>query len=745
MSGLLVFCIVSFCFLSVSFFAFSLIRALFCANYAPVLFNFCLSLQLKVLHLKTKTVTESPFLGVFTTTDKNDKSIKNDKMKQMIGIAGILLLGALGAQAGNYTVKSPDGKLAVNVSCEGGKASYTVDYEGKRMLSPSALGLVANYGDFSQKLSMGALKGGEVRHLSYNMSRIKKSHIRKDAVEATIGFLNEKKDSMTLHLHVSNNDIAYKYEMSRPKKDNPKAVIIYNEVSGFNFPEKTTTFLCPQITPMTGWERTKPSYEEEYTPDAQMNVKSQFGVGYTFPCLFKVGSDGWVLVSETGVSSAYPGSRLSDYEPGKGYTIAFPQKGENNGFGSEYAGIPLPGETPWRTITVGSSLAPIVETTIPYDVVEPLYEASQQYKPSRYTWSWLIWQDGSINYDDQVKMIDVAAAQGYEAILVDNWWDKQIGRKRIEELSKYAQSKKVSLMLWYNSNGFENDAPQTPRQIMNNAIARKKEMAWMKKIGVVGIKVDFFGGDKQETMKLYEDILSDANDYGLEVIFHGCTLPRGWERMYPNYVSSEAALASENVYFTDYHAKKEAFEMTMHPFSRNAVASFDWGGVMMNKYFSKDNKSRHQRFTSDIFEMATAITNQSSVNCICLYPNNLQDVPQWELDWLKNVPTDWEDTRFVAGYPTKYAVIARKAGNQNGSGAALSAGKWFVGGLNATDKPLALTLDLPMFAGKTVTYLTDQPKKKGEKFFTSVKKTLKVGKDGKAKVVIQPNGGIIIE
>ena len=665
-------------------------------------------------------------------------------MKQKKILSGILLLSAICAQANNYTVTSPDGKLAVNVECKEGKAFYTVNYDGKQMLGASALGLVANYGDFSQNLKMGALKS-EKKHLAYKMTRIKKEKIEKDASEATIGFLNSKKDSMTLHLHVSNNDIAYKYEMSRPKKDNPKSVIIYNEVSGFNFPEKTTTFLCPQITPMTGWERTKPSYEEEYTPDAPMNVKSQFGVGYTFPCLFKVGSDGWVLVSETGVSSSYPGCRLSDYEPGKGYTIAFPQKGENNGFGSEYAGIPLPGETPWRTITVGSSLAPVVETTIPYDVVEPLYEASQTYKPSRYTWSWLIWQDNSVNYDDQVKMVDVAAAQGYEAILVDGWWDKQIGRKRIEELSKYAKSKKVSLMLWYNSNGFENDAPQTPRQIMNNSIARKKEMAWMKKIGIVGIKVDFFGGDKQETMKLYEDILSDANDYGLEVIFHGCTMPRGWERMYPNYVSSEAALASENVYFTDYHAKKEAFEMTMHPFSRNAVASFDWGGVMMNKYFSKDNKSRHQRYTSDVFEMATAITNQSSVNCICLYPNNLQDVPQWELDWLKNVPTAWEDTKFIAGYPTKYAVVARKSSVENGSGAALTAGRWFVGGLNATDKPLALTLDLPMFAGKTVTYITDQPKKKGEKFFTSVKKALKVGKDGKAKVVIQPNGGIIIE
>ena len=658
---------------------------------------------------------------------------------------GLFLLAALCAQANNYTVKSPDGKLQVNVECEGGKVSYTVDYEGKQMLTRSALGLVANYGDFSQNLTMGKLTDMGVEHVAYDESRIKKAHVEKDVVEAYIGFLNEKKDSMTLHLHVSNNDMAYRYELIRPKKDNPKSVIIYKEVSGFNFPQQTTTFLCPQITPMTGWKRTKPSYEEEYTPDAPMNVKSQFGVGYTFPCLFKVGEDGWALVSETGVTSGYPGSRLSDYDPEHGYTIAFPQKGENNGIGSEYAGIPLPGETPWRTITIGKTLAPIVETTIPFDVVAPLYEPSINYKPARYTWSWLIWQDNSVNYDDQIKMIDVAAAQGYEAVLVDGCWDTQIGYGRIEELSKYAQSKGVKLMLWYNSNGFENDAPQTPRQVMNNSIARKRDMAWMKKIGVCGIKVDFFGGDKQETMKLYEDILSDANDYGLEVIFHGCTMPRGWERMYPNYVASEAALASENVYFTDYHAKKEAFEMTMHPFSRNAVGSFDWGGVMMNKYMSRDNKSRHQRFTSDVFEMATAITNQSSVNCVCLYPNNLEDVPQWELDWLKAVPTAWEDVKFIAGYPTQYAVVARKASSANGSTAQKSNGKWFVGGLNATDKPLTLTLDLPMFAGKTVEYLTDMPKKKGEKFFTSVKKTLKVGKDGKAKVTIQPMGGIVID
>ena len=648
-------------------------------------------------------------------------------------LSSILLLGAVCAQANNYTVTSPNGKLVMNVKCEGGKASYTVDLNGKQMLAASALGLVANYGDFSQGLTMGALKGAP-KHLTYAMDHTKKSHVEKDVYEATIGFLNAKKDSMTLHLHVSDNDVAYKYEMIRPKKDNPKSVIIYNEVSGFNFPEKTTTFLCPQITPMTGWERTKPSYEEEYTPDAQMNVKSQFGVGYTFPCLFKVGEDGWVLVSETGVSSAYPGSRLSDYEPGKGYTVAFPQKGENNGVGSEFAGIPLPGETPWRTITVGSSLAPIVETTIPFDVVEPLYEASQNYKPSRYTWSWLIWQDNSVNYDDQVKMIDVAAAQGYEAILVDAWWDKQIGRNRIEELAKYAKSKNVSLMLWYNSNGVANDAPQGPRGIMDNIVARKKEMAWMKSIGIKGIKVDFFGGDKQHTMQQYEDILSDANDYGIQVIFHGCTLPRGWERMYPNYVSSEAVLASENVFFSDYHAKQEGFELTMHPFCRNAVGAMDWGGTIMNKYLSKDNKSRHRRYTTDVFEMASAIMNQAAIQCIAIYPNNLSELPQHEIDFLKSVPTTWDETKFIAGYPGKYAVVARRHGD-----------KWYVAGLNGTDQVMKLTLNLPMLAGKSVTYYHETASKDKKALWpVSQMKTVKVDKKGNLKVEMQPKGGLIV-
>ena len=659
----------------------------------------------------------------------------------------LALLMSVSVMADEKVVSSPDGRLVVTVSCNEGRASYSLKYDGVELLKPSSLGLKTNVGDFTKGLKMLPEAKQETLRYAYLLSRSKFSSVAVVANRLEVSFETETKIPMSIIFCVKDNDVAIKYQLGRGPKDNPKCAVVYSEATAFNMHDETRTFLCPQITPMTGWERTKPSYEEEYEADAPMNQKSKFGVGYTFPCLFRIPSVSnvqsvaaspqqkfhWLLISETGVSSAYCGSRLSDYEVGKGYTVAYPQAGENNSFGSEFAGIALPGETPWRTITVGNSLKPIVETTVPFDFVTPLYEPSMEYQPGRYTWSWLIWQDNSINYEDQVKFIDLAAAQGYEYTLVDNWWDTQIGREKIEKLSEYAQSKGVHLLLWYNSNGFENDAPQGPRNVMNSSITRKKYMAWMQKIGVKGIKVDFFGGDKQETMRLYEEILSDANDYGIQVIFHGCTLPRGWERMYPNYVGSEGALASENVYFTDYHAKKEGFEMSMHPFSRNAVGAFDWGGVIMNRYLSKDNKSRHQRFTSDVFEMATAITNQCSVNCIAMQPNNLQELPQFELDFLRQIPTSWDETRFIDGYPTRYAVIARRIGN-----------KWYVGGINGTDKPMTLALQLPMFAGKTVNYIVDEPKKDGEILPTAAMKTLKVDKKGIAKVTIQPMGGIIL-
>ena len=662
------------------------------------------------------------------------------KRNLLISLLALLPLLLMAREA---KVGSPNGQLVVTISDEGGRATYSVQLDGQQVLLPSQLGFMADMGDFTTGLS---IKGEQTERISksYDLWQAKQKHIRYEANQLRLSFENAKGQKMAVVFNVSDNNIAFRYEIPRQKDDNPKCAIITKEATAFRMPETTTTFLTPQIDPMKGWERTKPSYEEEYKADAPMNVRSQYGQGYTFPCLFKVGrgfeipynrqSDGlgeslWVLVSETGVNSLYCGSHLNDYKDGA-YTIAYPQAGENNGFGSATASIPLPGVTPWRTITVGASLKPIVETTIAYDVVEPLYEPSIEYKGGRYTWSWLIWQDNSINYDDQVKFIDLAAAMGYEYCLVDNWWDQNIGRERIAELSKYAQSKGVSLLLWYNSNGHWNDAPQTPRNCMDTPMARDREMAWMKSIGVKGIKVDFFAGDKQETMKLYEDILYDANRYGIACVFHGCTIPRGWERMYPNYVASEAVLASENVFFGEHAAIQEPFELTLHPFCRNAVGTMDWGGVIMNKYLSPDNKSRHTRKTTDLFEIATAFTNQTAVQCIAMQPNNLDELPQVELDFLKGIPTTWDETRFIDGYPGKYVVLARRHGTQ-----------WYVAGLNAQKEPLSLTLDLSQFNVKT--QFVDQTDKR--KNVVGVQMLpLKADKKGFSKITMQPNGGIVL-
>ena len=650
-------------------------------------------------------------------------------MKKLILVATSLLV-TLGALAEDVKATSPDGRLVVNVSCEGGRLYYDATLDGQRMLEKSALGLKTSIGDFTRDLSI------LTSHLSpltssYSMRGTKASSHDYKATKAVIDMENKDHQRFSIIFQVSNNDIAFRYTIPRQNvgRKEMKRVRIKSELSSFNFPDGTTTFISPQIGPETGWEQTKPSYEEGYSADAPMDTPSQYGHGYIFPALFHLGG-GWALVSETGVGSNYCGSHLSDYQSGVGYTVAYPDAGENNGYGTDFAAIPLPGETPWRTITLGQTLKPIVETTISYDLVEPLYKPSTDYKPGRYTWSWLIWQDKSINYDDQVKFIDLASAMGFEYCLVDNWWDTQIGRDRIEGLSKYAQSKGVHLLLWYNSNGFWNDAPQGPRDCMSTAIAREKEMKWMQSIGIKGIKVDFFGGDKQETMRLYEDILSDANRYGLQVVFHGCTVPRGWERMYPNFVASEAVLASENVFFNEGAAIKQPFDLTLHPFCRNATASMDWGGIIMNKHLSPDNKSRHTRKTTDIFELASGLIMQTSVQCVAMQPNNLGELPEFELDFLRRLPTTWEETRFIDGYPGRYVVLARKATN----------GQWYIAGLNAQKEPLTLTLDLPMFApGETLRYYVDEPSGKPTVI------PIKIDKKGRAKVTIQPNGGLIIQ
>lgn len=627
-------------------------------------------------------------------------------------------------QAQTTSVSSPNKKIQLDVAITNGTAHYSISYLKEEFLSKSPLGLLSSVGDFSTGLKLVSYKTNKIKE-SYSLNRSKVSKVNYNANELKYTLTNAVNDTIHILFRVTDSDVAFSYII--PK--NGKGAIdctINKEITGFKLPAGTTTFITPQAPPQAGWEKTKPSYEEEYTREEPVGTKSQYGLGYTFPALFHLDKKGWLLISETGVSDTYVGTRLNDATDGI-YTIAFPQAGENNNIGNVTATATLPMQTSWKTITIGQTLKPIVESTASTDVVKPIVNSPKIFNPGRSSWSWIVWQDASCNYKDQVTYIDLAAALKCEFILIDALWDVNIGKEKMAELVNYAKSKNVSVLLWYNSNGQWNSAPQTPKDKMNTSEARKKEMQWLQEIGVKGLKIDFFGGDKQATMKLYHDILTDAAAYGLTINFHGTTLPRGWERMYPNFMTSEAVLASENLVFQQSFSDRYASTATIYPFTRNAVSAMDFGPVFLNSRLSRDPNKGTIRKTTDAFEMATAVVFFSPLQHWGLTPENLKEKPAYLFDYLKEVPTVWDETRFIDGYPGKYCVIARRKDT-----------KWYIAAINGENIEKNITINLPMLKGKKATVIQDDKgseSKVGQQNFD--KKT-------SFDLKLAPNGGTVI-
>lgn len=626
--------------------------------------------------------------------------------------------------AERLTLKSPDNQTAIELFLLDGELKYQVTYQNRVFIEPSSLGLETSLGDFTSALTLQSHSYNEIAE-RYEMSNAKHSQFQYLANTLSVTLANKKNDTLEVDVQVSNNNLAFRYGVR--SNSGATRIKIFGESTSFNLPDDAATFITSQALPETGWMQTKPSYEEPYTVYGTHSMSSANNVGYTLPALFEIKSKGWLLISETDLDSRYVGSRLGESGADGNYPLLFPQEGENSGIGATYAAMALPAKTPWRTITVGSDLSPIVETSIPYDLVTPRFSAKNRYKMGRASWSWIVWQDESIYYEDQIKYIDLAADLNLEYVLIDSLWDTQIGRNKIEQLAKYSATKNVELMLWYNSNGWWNDAPQTPQDIMNNSAKRKKEMAWMESIGIKGIKVDFFGGDKQQTIKLYEDIFTDANDFGLLVTVHGSTIPRGWERMYPNFVSSEAVMASENLIFFQDSMNKHALNSTILPFTRNAIGAMDFAPVFLNTRLTKNQDGGTIRTTTDAFELATSIVYQSPIQHFGLTPNNLNEQPKYVLRFLKQVPANWDETKLISGKPADHVAIARRLDD-----------KWYIGVTNGEKQPKTLEVVVPMLVGKQVTIIED-----GERL-SSIQRQLTIRETGKLTLKLAPQGGAVI-
>ncbi|MEE3448635.1 MAG: glycoside hydrolase family 97 C-terminal domain-containing protein, partial [Bacteroidales bacterium] len=135
-----------------------------------------------------------------------------------------------------------------------------------------------------------------------------------------------------------------------------------------------------------------------------------------------------------------------------------------------------------------------------------------------------------------------------------------------------------------------------------------------------------------------------------------------------------------------------------------------------------------KRMTSEVFALATAVLFQSAVQHFALAPNNLTDASSWAVEFMKNVPTTWDEVKFIDGYPGKYVILARRSGD-----------KWYIAGVNAEEKPLVKTIDLPMFKAETPVKLYSD-----DNSLNGSLKEVKTSKKQQVTITIPCNGGVVI-
>ncbi|MCX7985576.1 MAG: glycoside hydrolase family 97 protein [Bacteroidales bacterium] len=601
----------------------------------------------------------------------------------------LMSLKVLGKPAAE--VESPDGKLQVKIFLsEKGSLSYTVVSNSSTIIKPSQLGLRLSNSNFYDSLSL--IKAHPVRIVTdrYELLTGKRRHCTYKANELLLELKNSDKRRINIVFRVSNDGVAFRYQL--PETSN-EAIVVEREFTSFHFPIEARAWLHPHADARTGWSSTQPSYEENYFIDVPVGTAAPQQAGWSFPALFFSGNH-WVLITETNVRENYCGSRLSAQSPDGEYAITFPQSLETT---SEKAPVyptgRLPMLSPWRVIIVGETLGTIVESTITTDLADKAISTDFSFiKPGQAAWSWVLLKDDSTIYSVQKRFIEFASQMHWRYCLIDAYWDKQIGYEKIQELVDYGKQKNVKILLWYNSAGDWNTAPLTPRNLMFDRDTRRKEFEKISRMGVAGVKVDFFGGDGQSMMAYYQDILKDALEFKLLVNFHGATIPRGWNRTFPNLMTMEAVKGFEFVTFEQANADKQPEHCTVLPFTRNVVGPMDFTPVAFSEV------PNIKRITSNAFELALSILFQSGIQHFAEIPQGMAVQPTYVKHFMSSIPEIWEDIKFVDGIPGKYVVLARK-GN----------GIWYIAGINAQETEQPLTFDLRKIdpKAKGITIITD--------------------------------------
>lgn len=644
---------------------------------------------------------------------------------------------ALAQQAPLGVVASPDGKLRITVGLSpDGSPHYDVALNGQPVLQRSKLGLVRDDADFTKGLKALTAAPPESITDTYESLTSKR---RLNAYKANkqvfhLATANDKKLDITFQ--VSNDGAAFRYTFPEQSAETRK---ISEEVTSFKTLPGTLAWLQPMSVAKTGFAQTNPSYEEDYRREIAVGTPSPTRQGWCYPALFKSG-DTWIALSEAGLGRNYCGTRLRHESPQGEYAIGFPDPRESNS-GKPGDGInpesSLPWATPWRIIVVGD-LKTVAESTLGVDLADKPSEKvlaalpKNAIQPGKSSWSWVLGGDGQTIFDVQKRFIDYSADMGWQYCLIDALWDKQIGYEKVKELADYAKTKKVDLLLWYNSNGTANGAPQSPKDKMHTREARLAEFKRLQEMGIRGLKIDFFGGDGQSVINYYHDLLEDSAPFGLLMNFHGATLPRGWHRTYPHLMTMESIKGLEFITFAQNNADNAPTHCATIPFTRNLFDPMDFTPVALDRI-----NNRIRRRTTSGFELALSVLFTSGIQHYGETPQGMAKMPDYVKSFMKEVPNVWDEVQFIDGYPGKYAVFARKgvpAGAAPGTPA-----RWYLAAINAETADKKLSLNLSSIPAAKATLITDGT---GTELFTRQELPLPANKT--LDLTLKPNGGAVI-
>ena len=559
-----------------------------------------------------------------------------------IGLLTAVWLCSMAANA--QQASSPNGKITLEWQGE----RCTVSFQHRKVLELA----------FPVKATPQQLKQSKRVKADYQMVSGKRLHCTNEANEYRVG-------NMTLRLY--NDGLAYRFES--PTKEQGAYVIPV----GMKRWMMQWTDGAEGFYPLTTTHKVQAQRSfSAVSKDAEGNC-----VRWSFPVLLEAQDGVFALLTEANIEKGQSASSL--YNDGELFRVV-QDEGENKG------------HTPWRIVMVGS-LADVVESTLVTDVCEPCKLKDISWiKPGVVSWVYWAYNHGSDDYNIIKKYSDLAATLKLPYVLIDAEWDRMKDGKTVEDAVAYAKSKGVKPMIWYNSSVGWIDGAPTPKFRLNKPEDREKEFAWCEKIGVAGVKIDFFSGENQKNMDYCIDLMESAARHHLLVNFHGATVPRGWQRTYPNLLSTEGVYGAEwynNVpTFTD----KAASHNATLPFTRNVVGPMDYTPCAFSD-------SQHPHITSHAHELALTVLFESGLQHLADRPESFLAQPAEVQQFLGKLPAAWDETRLISGYPGEHAVIARRSGKT-----------WYVAGINGTDQPLTLTSFAPFLtANAKVTLYTDAP------------------------------------